>query len=154
LPQVTLRVLGGQLHNGTTRVIHHPNHVDVNVFQPTPRKIMIQKLGLAPAFDEIVEIVPEGIILGCHLQLTQIRPQGLTDALNSMARLVGLDACEAMDENSAGAVEDSRYEHYSGKASSPENWLAQRTYDPRVRKPAYPLIFFFGRLAAERTRGA
>ncbi len=68
---------------------------------------------------EVVEIVPEGIVLDGHIQLVQIRLQRLPDPLGALPGLIGLDTGEAVAQNGSGRIEHPDNQHHRGQAGGP-----------------------------------
>jgi hypothetical protein len=76
---------------------------------------MIEKVGTI-TLHEIVEVVPQGIVLGRHIELMQVRLECLPDALGALASLVGLDTGEAAAQNSPCRIEHPDNESHRGQA--------------------------------------
>jgi hypothetical protein len=88
---------------------------------------VIEQGGIGAAFDVVVKIVPERVVLGGHIELAQVGLQSLADALDALARLVGLDARETMAEGSSSGIEHPCYQSHRGHGGGQENRLTQST---------------------------
>ena len=76
---------------------------------------MLEKVLMA-ALHELIEVVPEGVVFGRHLELVEVGLQCLAYPLGALPRLVRLDTGETVAQNGPGRIEHPGNQGQRGQA--------------------------------------